>query len=296
MRSALAVFTAILWMASNVVSAFAQQCSLADFDKGPPISVKDVTPPTHESKFEWGSDVDRWGAEARGWHYIKNLHDRKLSLDWQKPAVLILFDKPLEPTEIFCKFDYGSLGSYKLDSNAPISVSNDGVKSAQAYVQVVGKQDDPAKSTVTGAELRRTYHTVRGEITAAFGRILLRYFAADKMLQVELTSGPGDTRVGLGPEALGITQETFYSKLRSSDLKFEGPVPLYKFMREEETKSIEANPVQNVVLIRANGEYSLRFENISVAPSGVTPMLLIAPDGAPLGLTIIKLDLLSGAK
>jgi hypothetical protein len=73
MRSALAGFAAIMWMASSVVSAFAEQCTLADFDKGPPNSVKDITPPTNQSKFEWGSDVDSWGAEARAWHYIKNL-------------------------------------------------------------------------------------------------------------------------------------------------------------------------------------------------------------------------------
>ncbi len=295
MRIALAGFAAILCVAGTIVSAFSQECSLADFDKGPPVSAKDITPPTHESKFEWGSDVDRWGADARGWHYIKNLNSKKLSVDWKKPGVLIPFDRPLDPTEVFCKFDYGSLESYKLDSDAPIIVSNDGVKSAQAYVQVVGKQD-AAKPSVTGVELRRTYHSVTGEITAVFARILLRYYAADKMLQIEFTSGPGETRVGLGPEGLGIAEDTLYSKLKSSDLKFEGPVPLEKLVRQEETQSIGTNPAQKVILIRANGEHSLRFENISVAPSGVAPMLLIAPDGARLALAGIKLDLLSGAR
>src|SRR5258706_16309019 len=96
MRSALAVCAGILWMACNIVNAFAEQCSLADFDKGPPPKVKDTTPPTNQSRFEWGSDVDSWGAEARAWHYVTNLHDKKLSLDWPKAAFVIPFDAPLE--------------------------------------------------------------------------------------------------------------------------------------------------------------------------------------------------------
>jgi hypothetical protein len=294
MRSALAGFAAVLWMACNTVSALAQQCSLADFDKGPPKSVKDVTPPTNDSKFAWGSDVDPWGTDARGWHYITNLHNKKLSLDWKKPGLLIPFDKPLDPNETFCKFDYGSLDSYKLDRDAPIIVSNDGVKSAQAYVQSVGKQD-AAKPSVTGAELRRTYHTIKGEITSAFARILFRYYDAEKVLQLDVTSGPGEVRVGLGLGPLGMIREALFSQSESRSLKFEGPIRLEKLVREDETKSMGVNPDQNVVVINA-GDYSLKFGDISVAPSGATPMLLIAPDGKPLALTSIKLDLLGSAK
>jgi hypothetical protein len=228
MRSALAGFAAILWMACNVESAFAEQCSLADFDKGPPKSVKDVTPPTSESKFEWGSDVDRWGAGARAWHYITNLHNKNLSLVWSKPTFVIPFYSPLESGDTLCQYDYATkLENFKLDPDAPINVSNDGVKSAQAYVKVAQKEEQP-KSSVTGGELRRTYKSVTGEITAAFARLLFRYNAADKLLQVELTSGPGETQVGLGPQTLGISEESFYAKLKSSDLRFKGPVPLEK--------------------------------------------------------------------
>lgn len=296
MRNALAGFAAILWMAFSVVSAFAEQCSLADFDKGPPRSVKDATPATSESRFEWGSDVDSWRTEARAWHYITNLHNKKLSLDWAKPTFVIPFFSPLESGDTLCQYDYASsLENFKLDPSAPINVSNDGMKSAQAYVKVAEKQE-PAKSSVTGGELRRTYKSVTGEISAAFARILFRYNAADKLLQVELTSGPGDMQIGLGPQTLGISEETFYSKLKSSDLKFKGPIPLEKIVLKQETAAIGANPAQDVILIFANGEHSLRFENISVAPSGVTPMLLVAPNGQPLGLTSIKLDLLTGPK
>jgi hypothetical protein len=292
-----AVFAAVLSVACSVTSAFAQQCSLAEFDKGgPPPSVRDVTPPTNDSKFEWGSDVDplNGNGQARGWHYIKNLHEKKLSLDWKKPALLIPFDKPLEPQGILCKYDYGSLDTYKLDSNAPISVSNDGMKSAQAYVQVADKKD-VTKSSSTGAELRRSYQTAAGEVATAFARILLRYNPADKLLQVDLSSGPGETRIGFGPEMVGVSQEAFISGLKSSDLNFKGPVALGELFRKEEVGSIGANPAQRIALVRAEGERSLRFENIS-APSGVAPMILIAPDGAPLGLTTVKLDLLGGQR
>jgi hypothetical protein len=296
MRSALAGFAAILWMACNVVGAFAEQCSLVDFDKGPPSSVKDVTPPTNESKFEWGSDVDRWGTEARAWHYITNLHSKRLSLDWTKPAFVIPFSSPLEGADTLCQYDYAnSVKNFKLDPNAPINVSNDGVKAAQAYVKVAETQE-PAKSSVTGGELRRTYKSATGEIIAAFARILFRYNAADRLLQVELTSGPGDTQVGLGPQTLGISEETFYAKLKSSELRFKGPFPLEKIVLRRESAAIGANPAQDVIFIRANGEHSLRFENISAAPTGVTPMLLVDPNGQPLGLTSIKLDLLTSAK
>jgi hypothetical protein len=296
MRSA--VFAAVLSVACSATSAFAQQCSLADFDKEkPPASVRDVTPPTNDSKFEWGSDVDPWNGngQGRGWHYIKNLHDKKLSLDWKKPALLIPFDKPLESQGIFCKYDYGSLDTYKLDSNAPISVSNDGSKSAQAYVQVVDKKD-VTKPSSTGAELRRSYQTATGEIAAAFARIFLRYIPAEKLLQVDLSSGPGETRIGFSAEMLGVSQDDFLSKLKTSELNFKGPVALGEFFRKEEIGSIGANPAQRMALVRADGERSLKFENISAPPSGTAPMVLFAPDGSPLALTTVKLDLLGGAR
>jgi hypothetical protein len=231
----------------------------------------------------------------RGWHYIKNLHDKKLSLDWKKPALVIPFDKPLEPQGIFCKYDYGSLDTYKLDSDAPISVSNDGAKSAQAYMQVVDKKDI-ARPSSTGAELRRTYQTATGEVAAGFARIFLRYNPADKLLQVDLSSGPGETRIGFGAEMLGVSQEDFLSKLKTSELNFKGPVALGEFFRKEEIGSIGANPAQRMALVRADGERSLKIENISAPPSGIAPMILVAPDGAPLALTTVKLDLLGGAR
>jgi hypothetical protein len=292
MRNASFVLVAIVVVCS-AGSAIGQQCSLEDFDKGPPVSVRDVTPPTPDSKLEWGADVDPWNGNARAWHYIKNLHDKKLSLDWKKPRLLIPFDKPLEPKGISCKKDYGSLASYKLDSDAPISVSNDGNKSAQAYVQVAEKPDTANAPSVTGAELTRTYQTAAGEVAAAFARILLRYYPADKLLQVDLSSGPGETRIGLGPETLGVSEEAFFYQLKIRELNFKGPVPLQKLIRLDEVGSIGAKPVQNVFLVRADRERSLRFENVSIAPSQAAPMLLIAPDGSPLAVTTIKLDQLS---
>lgn len=297
MRRASLVFAAVLSVAYGATGAFAQQCSLAEFDKGgAPASVRDNTPATNDSKFEWGSDVDPWNGQARGWHYIKNLHDKKLSLDWKKPGLLIPFDKPLEPAGIFCKNDYGSLGSYKLDSNAPISVSNDGTKAAQAYVQVAGKRDDEKSPSVTGASLSRTYQTGAGEAAAAFARILLQYYPANRLLQVDIASGPGETRIGFGPEMLGVSQDDFLSKLKTSDLNFKGPVALGELFRRDEVGSIGVNPAQRMALVRTDGQRTLRFENISIVPSGVAPMLLIAPDGAPLALTTVKLDLLGGAR
>jgi hypothetical protein len=294
MRTVLAAFAAVLCMAFSTTGASAQQCSLASFDKEPPKSVKDTTPKTNDSEFEWGSDVDPWDGDARGWHYIKNLHSKRLSLEWKKPAIVIPFDKPLEAGGIFCKTDYGSLKSYELDKDAPIRVSNDGMKAAQAYVQVKSKQDD-ARPSITGAALRRTYSAASGEI-AAFARIVLRYYAATKQLQVDFASGPEETRVGLAFEALGIPQETFFSKLRSNDFDFKGPFALKQFVRENEISSIGAKPEQNLVLVRANRQRSLTFEDISVAPSGDAPMVLIGPDGAALALTNIRLDQLSGAR
>jgi hypothetical protein len=262
---------------------------------GPPPPVKDVTPPTNDSKFEWGSDVDPWNGQARGWHYIKNLHDKKLSLDWKKPALLIPFDKPLEPGGVFCKNDYGSLESYQLDHNAPISVSNDGTKAAESYVQVPGKRDTVGGPTTTGAELRRTYRTGAGEFADAFARIVLRYYPEKKSLQVDLATGPGDTRVGFGPEMLGATSESFIQTLKMRDLDFRGPTPLGELLKQEDFRAIGVDPRYRIALVRVSGERSLVFENMP-APSGITPMVLLAPDGAPLGLTTVKLDLLGGAR
>jgi hypothetical protein len=146
---------AIIWLSCSALQANAEQCSLADFDRGPPPSVKDTTPTTTESQFEWGSDVDR--ADARAWHYIKNLHAKKLSLDWQKPRLVIPFYNPLVSGDTICKFDYGSLDSFKLDHDAPIRVSNDGTKSAEAYIQITPSQ----QSSMTGGELRRSLSSRR---------------------------------------------------------------------------------------------------------------------------------------
>jgi hypothetical protein len=181
-----------------------------------------------------------------------------------------------------------------LDNNAPIIVSNDGTKGAQAYVQIAanGVAENPA---TTGAELRRTYQTATGEIAAAFARVLLRYYPANKMLQVDLISGPGETRVGFGAKMFGVSQEMFVEKLKVSELDFKGPIPLKGYLKEDELRSVGADPNQIIALVRANPERSLRLET-SVAPSGVAPMLLIAPDGAALAVATVKLDLLGGAR
>lgn len=289
-------FAAAFSVAFSVPFAFGQQCNLADFNRaGPPPPVKDVTPPTNDSKFEWGSDVDPWNGQARGWHYIKNLHDKKLSLDWKKPSLLIPFDKPLEPGGIFCKNDYGSAESYQLDHNAPISVSNDGTKAAEAYVQVPGKRDTAGGPATTGAELRRTYQDEAGKVADAFARIVLRYYPEKKALQVDLVSGPGDTRVGFGPEVLSTTSENFVQALKARNLDFRGPMPLGEFLKHQDFNAIGVSPRYQVALVRVEGSRSLVIDSAS-APLGVTPMLLVGPDGSTLGLTMIKLDLLSGAK
>jgi hypothetical protein len=66
-----------------------------------------------------------------------------------------------------------------------------------------GKPDTAEKPSTTGAELRRTYQTATGQLAEAFARILLRYYPGNKLLQVDLASGPGDTLIGFGPEMLG---------------------------------------------------------------------------------------------
>jgi hypothetical protein len=291
---------ASVWVAAPLffaaTAAFAQHCNLTDFGRGgPPSPVKDVTPATNDSRFEWGSDVDPWNGQARGWHYIRNLHDKKLSLDWKKPALLIPFDKPLEPGGVFCKNDYGNPESYQLDHNAPISVSNDGSKAAEAYVQVPGKRETAGGPTTTGAELRRTYQPSAGEVADAFARIILRYYPEKKSLEVNLLTGPADTRVGFGPEMIGATSDSFIQTLKTRDLDFRGPVSVGELLKREDFNAIGVDPRYRVALVRVNGGRSLMFEGTS-APSGTTPMVLVAPDGSPLGLTIVKLDLLGGVR
>jgi hypothetical protein len=296
MRNALLALIAVLSMACSSTIAFSQQCSLADFDKASPPGVRDITPPTNDSKFEWGSDVDPWNGQARGWHYIKNWHDKRLSLTWPKPQVLIPFDKPLEANGVFCKYDYGTMESYKLDKDAPISVSNDGMKAAQAYVQIAGKRETADKSITTGAELRRTYQTATGEVANAFARILLRYFPSDKSLEVDVSSGPGEIRVGFGPDIAGVSQDKFFEKLKTSELDFQGPVTLGDFDKRDDLRPLGVNPAVKIALVRAERERTLKFEDLSAAPSGVAAMILIAPDGAPLALTTVRLDILGGAR
>lgn len=301
MRNASIALTIVLSVAFSLTSAFA--CDLAGFDRAPPPHVSDTTPATSNSEFEWGSDVDPWNGngQARGWHYIKNLHDKKLSLVWQKTALVILFAEPLEKGDTVCQKDYGSLESYKLDNNAPINLSNDGMKGAQAYVQIAvkppaEKADAAEEPATTGAELRRTYKTRTGQLVEAFARIMLRYYRGAKLLQLDVISGPGETRVGFGPEMLGVSQDEFPSKLKTGELNFKWPVALGAFVKEDEVSSIGVNSAQTIALVLADKERSLRFENVSAPPSGVAAMLLIAPDGSPLALTTVKLDLLGGAR
>jgi hypothetical protein len=116
------------------------------------------------------------------------------------------------------------------------------------------------------------------------------------LLQVDLASGPGDTLLGFGAEMLGLSQDAFLEKLKTSELSFKGPVVLGEFLKREEVESIGVNPRLRIALVRADKERSLRFEDVSTPPSGVAPMLLIAPDGAPLAVTTVKLDLLGGAR
>ena len=61
-------------------AAAADQCDLESYDIGAPAKAIDRTPATGESEFEWASDLDPFHDSGRGWHYIRNLHDRDLSL------------------------------------------------------------------------------------------------------------------------------------------------------------------------------------------------------------------------
>jgi hypothetical protein len=64
MRNVLMALAAFFSVAPTV--SLAQQCSLADFDKGGLRQASEtLRPQTNDSKFEWGSDVDPWNGEAR---------------------------------------------------------------------------------------------------------------------------------------------------------------------------------------------------------------------------------------
>jgi hypothetical protein len=94
---------------------------------------------------------------------------------------------------------------------------------------------------------------------------------------------------------MGATSESFTQILKTRDLDFRGPVPVGELLKGEDFNAIGVDPRYRIALVRVSGGRSLTFESMS-APSGTAPMVLVAPDGSPLGLTIVKLDLLGGAR
>ncbi len=281
----LAVFVILLCLGTTAANA----CSLDEFDRGSPPGVVDKSPATDRTHFEWGTDVDSQEVGARGWHYIRNLDDKNLSLYWKKPDLLISFDRPLPKDHVACKYDYGDAENYSLDSNAPIKTSNDGMKSAEAYVQKA------AQPSLTGAAIDTDYVDGNGNIVNAFAKIILRYFAGDRVLQLTIDSGPANITIGLGANALGMDAEKAAESLQSKDFKPMRISSLTEIVGQANLAMLDPSTDQSLVLLAATRQRTVNFAQLDTPPTGTASMLLIDSSGALIAATNINLDPLSGS-
>jgi len=279
---------AVIWSGTGS----ANQCDLSGYDSENPPKVSDKTPATETSEFVWASDVDPFGDSGRGWHYIRNLQERDLSLHWRKPDLVISFRRPLPKDGIFCKYDYGDVDSYRKDTTAPIYVPGEGEKSAIAYVQARGS------SRQAGASIETNYRGEDGGIAYGLVRLIVRYFAADRFLELHIDASPEGTRVAFDPRPLGLDPDVLRSALRESGAEFSDYPSLSAFASFDEliAQALSANVNSNFLVVANTPDNPLQFSQIDQAPKGQTPLLLISPTDDVVAATYIDLDSLGAPR
>jgi len=271
-------------------TAIAEQCNLESYDIGAPPKVIDRTPATGETEFEWASDLDPFDDTGRGWHYIRNLHDRDLSLHWKKANFVISFEHPLPKDGISCKRDYGAIDSYRKDADAPIYVSGEGEKSAVAYVQSGGR------SRQAGASIETNYREAGGGVAYGLVRLVVRYFAADRFLELDINASPEGTRVAFDPSILGVDPDVLLGALKEAGAEFSvySSLPAFTSVDSLIAQALMADVDAGFLVVSATPGDTLRLSRIDQAPSGQTPLLLISPEGTVVAATDVDLSSLGG--
>lgn len=264
-------------------------CDLGGFDSGVPPAESDETNRTEKSHFAWGSDVDPWGSNqsnSRSWHYIRNLHESKLSLNWEKPGLLIPFDNPLVKEDCRSTLDYGNSGSFKIEYDAPIDTSNDGLKEAIAFVRTESIEQEIGDSVpnIAGTQIRADYRTEDGKRATAITWLVAYFFPYENVLEIEIFSGDGGESMAFRPDSLGLSINQFREQLSKRGGEIIEIASLKKLvaMNTLSAEAFEGIADNNFIRISTKTELNLSFNDISDVPAGQTSILLFSPQGSLL--------------
>lgn len=264
-------------------------CDLGGFDSGVPPAESDETNRTEKSHFAWGSDVDPWGinqSNSRSWHYIRNLHESKLSLNWEKPGLLIPFDNPLVKEDCRSTLDYGNSGSFKIEYDAPIDTSNDGLKEAIAFVRTESIEQEIGDSVpnIAGTQIRADYRTEDGKRATAITWLVAYFFPYESVLEIEIFSGDGGESMAFRPDSLGLSINQFREQLSKRGGEIIEIASLKKLvaMNTLSAEAFEGIADNNFIRISTKTELNLSFNDISDVPAGQTSILLFSPQGSLL--------------
>lgn len=208
----------VAFVCACAVTARAESgCSLKGFDSADPKHVADTAGLGAEINFQWASDADpRYNDRWKAWHYVKNLSDRRLSLNWELTGLLIAFGKPLPKDGVACSFSYTDSGGYHV-VEAPIKVSSGESVGAEAYVA------KPSKVSSRGGEIRTQYTSSEGLVTDAYASVFVTYYPEVVLFQVETSE---NVRVAFNPSDIGINIETFAQVAAQQSMSFGDPFEL----------------------------------------------------------------------
>ena len=205
-----------LFALSLFVASPALPCDVNGYDQYDPRSRSDTTDATDKTHFEWNTDVDPLtNDEDRSWHYIRNLHDWKLSARWDKTGLVVPLNNPLAKGYTSCSRDYGVDGSFKLDTRAPITTSNDGDKKAIAYVVDPGYISD-GNLSIAGAELVSHYTSATSSRNTASATLVLHLDVSNRTLEAHVSTGSSGETMAFRPKSIGVNTNSFQSALRGS--------------------------------------------------------------------------------
>lgn len=269
-----------------LIASSATACDLSGFDQGSPNSEGDNTRPTSKANFEWGSDADPWGNNyvgARSWHYVRNTHENRLSLNWDKVGLLIPFDEPLVTDDCRSVIDYGNENAFIIDSDAPIQTSNDGEKAAVAFVRSEQAADEGVPR-IMGAQIRAEYRTDDGEKNSAVGRLVAYFFPDDQAMTVEIYSGEGEESIAFRPGSFGLDIEIVAGQLEERGIGIMESVSLNDFSLSNElsAQAFEGVASEEYIQIATKEPVSLTFTEVFEIPSERTSLLLFSPEGSLL--------------
>ena len=277
MRSSTAVLIASGLCALLSTNALAW-CDMTDFNKnGPPSPVSDVNDSYADIKLEWGSDVDPYQGGERAWHYVRNLHDQSVSVDWPKTGILVPFDNALPKGKAQCEKERDSKpDSFSLDTDAPMWINSYPKSAASAFLKK--KPSGSGGETATSIE---TGYTRDGVEVPVYAEVVLKYLG-DRQVEMSVTQQPGDIGVALSNSVFGLDNKilataadgAMFAIDRLDALVKRDLIKLDDISGRRFAKSMD----ETFFILRGREEYHLTFNPLVPAQAPV-PILLIAPDG-----------------